>query len=113
MDVKTFTIPPIENNEMKQFFRDVKSPEVVDQLVRMSKGNPGGATVLAKLFEGVDLEEAKKDVNTLDEAEIYGGNLWIGFKDLCSQDIEQFRKKLKEDDLVEQIKKTRYFITYE
>jgi len=112
--MKTFTIPPVSNNSMKMFFEKIDQPDSVkNMLVDMSKGNPGGATVLVKLFEGVKPEDALKDIEILNEAGIYGGNLWIGFKDLCNQDIEEFRKKLHDEDLVQQITDSRYFIQYE
>lgn len=98
------------------FFEGTNKPseEVVDRLVEMSKGNPGGATVLSKLFEGVSEEEAVKDIDILDKAGIYGGNLWIGYKDFCKEDINEFRKQLRAGNIIEkQIKESRYFINYE
>ena len=65
---------------------------VVDSIVKMSKGNPGGLTVLMKLLEKPN---GLIYIRALDKAGIYGSNIWVEYKDNCGQDINKLIEKIK------------------
>ena len=64
-------------------------------LMKMSEGNPGAATVLAQLFQ-TDL--GIMSVLSLDDMNIRGSQIWIGYKDYCKQDIDKFKQAIQARD---------------
>ena len=68
---------------------------MLDSMVAMSDGNPGAATVCAQLTqreEGVGFV----DICHLDDMEIYGENIWLCYKDICGEDIEELSKRVRD-----------------
>jgi hypothetical protein len=67
---------------------------LMDALVKMSEGNPGAITVLSRLVkEGGKIDKLSffgglTHILLLDEYEIYGSKIWMLFKDVCKQNIE-------------------------
>jgi hypothetical protein len=55
---------------------------LMDTMVKMSKGNPGAATVLGRLMPDVI------PILTLDQLGVYGSDIWVLFKDVCRQDLD-------------------------
>ena len=70
---------------------------VVSLLVQMSEGNPGAAGVLADLIKD-DPEGGFMKVLHLDDMNIRGSQIWVGYKDHCGQDLEVFKKALVDRD---------------
>ena len=66
-----------------------------DLLITMSEGLPGGVVVLVKLMED---PEGIGRILDLDDMNIRGTQIWIGFKDYCGEDIEKFKTAIKERD---------------
>lgn len=66
-----------------------------DALVIMAEGNPGAINVLVKLMED---PIGFIDVLHLDDMNMRGSQIWVGYKDHCKQDIEAFRKCIRERD---------------
>jgi len=72
---------------------------VMETIIIMSEGNPGAITVLVQLLE--DKEKGLFYILRLDDMNIRGTQIWIGYKDYCKQDIENFKTAiLKRDPLM-------------
>ena len=74
----------------------------MDMLLLISEGNPGAATVLAQLMKednGILL------VLGLDDMNIRGTQIWIGFKDYCKNDMKRFAECIlkREAGMIEKI----------
>lgn len=62
----------------------------LDQVVRMSQGNPGAVSVLAKLVQDDDeYHIGPQAITVLDEGHIYGPDIWVLWKDICEQDLNR------------------------
>ena len=66
---------------------------VMDMLIKMSGGNPGALTVLARIMresESIDPDNCLGGLGTvlsLDTHQIYDDKIWIFYKDVCGQDL--------------------------
>ncbi len=65
----------------------------MDLLVEMSKGNPGAVSVLAPLLQK---EDGLMDIMSLDDMNMRGSQIWLGYKDYAGCDIEKFQKAIKD-----------------
>jgi hypothetical protein len=74
------------------------SGDLSDLIMQMSQGNIGAVSVLVKLFEDVDPMTALPDVLHLDDMNMRGPQIWVGYNDYCGQNIEEFRKCLRNRD---------------
>jgi hypothetical protein len=70
---------------------------VMDFLVTMSEGNPGAITVLSQVLKS-DEDLGFLLVLQLDDMNIRGTQVWIGYKDYCGQDIDKFIDCVKNRD---------------
>lgn len=88
-------------NDEKRKEIDVMSA-TMDMLMLMAEGNPGAVTVLAQLMKA---DEGILLILGLDDMNIRGTQIWIGFKDYCGNDIKKFSKCILERDkgMVEKI----------
>lgn len=70
---------------------------VMDMLMVMSEGNPGAITVLSEMLKS---DEALGFflILGLDDMNIRGTQVWIGYKDYCGQDINKFIEATKNRD---------------
>lgn len=66
-------------------------------LIKMSEGNPGAITVLMGLI-GRDDPSALMTVLSLDDMNMRGGQIWVGYKDYCGEDIEKFAQCINDRD---------------
>jgi hypothetical protein len=75
----------------------------MEVLVEMSEGNPGAATVLGQMMS--DGPFGLMSVLHLDDMNIRGSQIWVGFKDYCGQKMDKFLECLKSRDpgMVEKI----------
>lgn len=62
-------------------------------IIEMSEGNPGGAMVLSQL-----ITRAPQAILFLDDMNIRGSQIWVGYKDHCGMDIDLFIEKIKNRD---------------
>lgn len=73
----------------------------MDALITMSEGNLGAMSVLA------DIVKAEKLVHllNLDDMNIRGAQIWIGYKDHCGQNLKKFMQCLnnRDSDMVKTI----------
>lgn len=72
----------------------------VSAAVALSEGNPGAATAIAALLGN---PMGMIDLCHLDDAEIYGADIWIGYKDVCNFDLTMFQKEIQERTLKSKI----------
>ena len=67
---------------------------LVDALIIMSEGNPGGLVVLGELAK----REAYLQIMNLDAMNMRGSQIWVAYKDYCGQDIDLLIQKIDERD---------------
>ena len=70
----------------------------MDLLMLMSEGNPGAITVLTRMLQDSDSSLGVIRILDLDDMNIRGTQIWIGYKDYCKQDIDCFLKALQDRD---------------
>ena len=86
----------------------VLSEDVLDIMIKMSEGNSGAATVLTALLAVADYDNYDKNfllVLNLDDMNIRGSQIWVGFKDHCNSDMDWFKRAImaRDPDMVETI----------
>ena len=64
---------------------------MMDTMVKMSEGNPGGLRVLLEVYSKDPLM-----ILGLDDMNIRGWQIWVGYKDFCKCDLDLFIEKIKE-----------------
>ena len=73
------------------------SSSTTDVLVQMSEGNPGAITVLMELLKRDD-PAALMTLLSLDDMNMRGPQIWVGYKDHCGEDIEKFAQCINDRD---------------
>ena len=63
------------------------SDSFVDVQIKMAEGNPGAASVIGKIMRNPDGLFA---LMGLDDMNIRGSQIWVGYKDHCNEDIDEF-----------------------
>lgn len=71
------------------------SDNITAVIVKMSEGNPGALSVLMQLIQRDD-PAATMTVLSLDDMNMRGPQIWVGFKDHCGSDIEVFAKAIQD-----------------
>ncbi len=66
-------------------------------LQKMAEGNPGAITVLMALL-GRDDPAALMTLLSLDDMNMRGSQIWVGYKDHCGEDIEKFAQCINDRD---------------
>ena len=81
--------------------------EIVEDLVfRMSEGNPGGLRVMLEILKTYPTTGVSVILN-LEEMNIKGPRIWVGYKDCCDCDLEKFAELVinRDKDLIRNIGK--------
>lgn len=81
--------PKMSNREPIKLTDTIK-----DMIWKMSEGNPGAIRVICEILaseEGIPFL-----IFGLDDMNIRGWQIWVGYKDYCKCDIELFKKKIRE-----------------
>lgn len=73
------------------------SDSTQDVLVKMSEGNPGALTVLMELLKRDD-PGALMVLLSLDDMNMRGSQIWVGYKDHSGSDIERFARCITDRD---------------
>lgn len=68
-----------------------------DIIIGMCEGNPGGLRVSMQIF-GSDPVHGLMRLLDLDDMNIRGARIWIGYKDHCGEDLEKFIECIKSRD---------------
>lgn len=73
-------------------------------MVKMSEGNPGALTVLMAMHKKQG-QMAFMEMLSLDDMNIRGPQIWLGYKDHCGEDIDKFLECVKgrDSDMVKTI----------
>ena len=74
--------------------------------MKMSEGNIGALTVLMGILKKSPREGFFSVLN-LDDMNIRGEQIWLGYKDFCNQDLDRFIEcaKKRDKDMIETINK--------
>lgn len=72
----------------------------MDVVVKMAEGNPGGLSVLTQMIPFSFLE-----ILSLDDMNIRGSQIWVGYKDHCGEDLAKFIECIiqRDQDMVDTI----------
>jgi hypothetical protein len=62
-----------------------------DLIILMSEGNPGALTVLMSMLQK-DETTGFASLLHLDDMNIRGTQIWVGYKDYCGEDMDKFLK---------------------
>ena len=73
------------------------SDSTQELFVKMSEGNPGALNVLMELLKRDD-PAALMTLLSLDDMNMRGPQIWVGYKDHCESDIEIFAKAISDRD---------------
>lgn len=69
---------------------------MIDTIVDIADGNPGAAKALSAIWnQRSDYEEV---FDTMRDHDICGPEVWVGFKDHCDFDVDEFADKVKSED---------------
>lgn len=79
---------------------------VLQLIMMMSEGNPGAVNVISQMLKQDDVDGVFMLLH-LDDMNIRGTQIWIGYKDHCKQDIKAFMEcvKKRDKDMIEVINK--------
>jgi hypothetical protein len=67
--------------------------DIKEVIIQMCEGNPGALNVLSQLaFTEPEL------IAILDDMNIRGPQIWLGYKDHCGQQLERFTRCIRERD---------------
>ncbi len=69
---------------------------VTDAIVVMVEGNPGALQAVIKLVKDAADGFGFIDHCHLDDAEIYGSDIWLLYNDACDQNIEVMRTAIRD-----------------
>ena len=69
----------------------------VDIVVVLSEGNPGAARVLADIIKEDQVEGIHLCLH-IDDMNLRGPQIWVGFKDHCGQDVDVFKAAIIDRD---------------
>ena len=79
---------------------------IIDSITAMSAGNPGAISVMCMLVKRDEIGFG--DILHLDDMEIYGSDIWICFKDICKQDINELSRKIKDRSIKNELEKLEH-----
>lgn len=83
--------------EMKSERKKLGTGSMLDDVVIMAEGNPGAVSVMAQIM-GKQKELGYLTILCLDDMNIRGEQIWLGYKDFCSEVIEVFIEKIESRD---------------
>lgn len=73
------------------------SDSTKDVVMKMAEGNPGAISVLTQLLNSDD-PAALMLLLDLDDMNIRGSQIWVGYKDHCGEDLEKFTQAIRDRD---------------
>lgn len=75
--------------------KKISITDPASMIAKMSEGNPGAFSVLVEML---NREFGLFDILNLDDMNIWGPMIWIGFKHHCGEDLEKFVECCKKRD---------------
>ena len=81
------------------------SDDVSTVIVKMAEGNPGAASVLGELLQKKGFEKGIQHILSLNDMNIRGSQIWVGYKDHCGMNMDKFVKCIddRSEDMVRTI----------
>lgn len=78
-----------------------------ETVLELAEGNPGAAVALSELVK--TQSDAPTLLSTLQERDVRGPYVWVGYKDHCGEDVDEFAEAIrtKSDALFEEIEEYR------
>lgn len=73
------------------------SDTTADVLLKMAEGNPGAITVLTAILDTYG-NEGLMLILSLDDMNVRGSQIWVGYKDYCGEDINKFVQCINDRD---------------
>lgn len=70
---------------------------IQDMIVKMAEGNPGALRVLCEMSQARGVAGFSHLLD-LDDMNIRGPQIWVGFKDYCREDLGKFREAIAKRD---------------
>lgn len=70
---------------------------VTEVIVKMSEGVIGAVSVLTQMIDSLDPESLMR-IMALDDMNMRGSQIWVGYKDHCGEDLEVFKKAIDDRD---------------
>lgn len=74
----------------------------MEAVIALAEGNIGAATACGELLKSSEL--GLVDLCHLDDMELYGPNIWLGYKDICEFDVVKFQSMIKDRSLAKAVK---------
>jgi len=68
----------------------------LEMIVSMAEGNPGAATVMGQMLK-LDRDNILHIIS-LDDMNIRGQQVWVGYKDHCEENMDKFIEAIKARD---------------
>ena len=72
--------------------------DITDTMAKMSEGNPGALTVLINAAKTLEPVKNVAFLMHLDDMNIRGAQIWVGYKDHCGQYLDKFVEKVESRD---------------
>ena len=81
------------------------SMSFMDLMEIIGEGNPGGTRVLADIIASLGMGPGSMLILNIDDMNIRGEQIWIGYKDHCGEDIDVFIQAIRDrsKDLVDAV----------
>jgi hypothetical protein len=74
------------------------SDTTMDTIIKLSEGNPGGLTVIKQVLQKSEGFDGVMRLLDLDDMNMRGPQIWVGYKDHCGEDINKFIEAVKNRD---------------
>ena len=71
---------------------------LMDWMVKMAEGKPAALVILLTAMKEKGAQEVGELILFMDDMNIRGAQVWIGYKDCCGCDIDKFVGCIKEKD---------------
>jgi hypothetical protein len=108
----------LENKELvREAYRTIREKDapkgkikldssIMEAAIAMAEGNAGAATVVGQLLAD---ELGFIDLCHLDDMRLYGPNIWLAYKDVCRNDLDLLREKIRDRSILVELEKLPYF----
>lgn len=78
-------------------------------VANLSKGNPGAIQVMMQLLGAPNVNEDSladgiEDIRKMEAWGLIGSNFWLAYKDICKEDIEVLREKIRDGSIEKAVK---------
>ena len=83
------------NIEMKTREKIGMHMSPMDIMFKLSEGNPGAINVMGQMLQE---EVGFLYILSLDDMNMWGSQIWVGYKDYCGEDIKKFIEAVKNRD---------------